>query len=235
MDENLLVDGPRPRLVNFSADGARAWQNWYDALGAEIDEPGRSEREAGLLSKFVGVSARLALIVSRLRLADEPGSDLGGPVEPPDVEGASRLVRYFEAMRARMTFVMNGGAGSPAAARIVAWLSRKQLMFFTRSDLRSDLRRSLSDTEMDQGLKLLVGGNALRPVDEPGRLVRCGRRPSDKYEVNPELFASFCSPPNCADEQDRATVVPKNVITVNTGANSKADVGARGRGRRAAG
>ena len=214
-----------PRPVQFSPEGERAWGVLYDWLGSALDAPRCTPSRRAALSKAIGASARLALILSRLRLALKPKGDLNGPVEPEDVQAAARLIRYFDAMRARVDATLGGSGAQTPAARIVAWLRRNARTQFCESDLRSDLRRSLNDDERAIGLQELQAGGVIRPLAGAGSgsgsgSSRPGRKPSDAYEVHPELFAAPAAPAAVAD--DLAAGGPFPVIPVIPGAGKGA-------------
>jgi hypothetical protein len=189
----------RPGVVTLTKPASRAWRAWYDAVGAEIDAPACPVRRRAVLGKSLGAAARLALILSRLRLAVDSKPDLAAPVGVADIEAAVRLVHYFDVMRTRAYAVFSRDGLSQPAARIVAWLRRTARSRFTESDLRSDLLRSLSAFDRDAGLRELERWGAIRPdfddIAEPwdeaeaDRRGRRGRKRSDAFAVHPGLFS----------------------------------------------
>ena len=61
-----------PHLVTFSPEAKSLWVEWFNAHAAEMEDPGFSDRHAGVYSKLRAHAPRFALILSRLRLACDP-------------------------------------------------------------------------------------------------------------------------------------------------------------------
>src|SRR5271157_4061562 len=144
----------------------------------------------GVWSKMRSYCLRFALILSRLRLAMDPEcSDLvEAPVRLRDLEGAIALVDYFKSHFERVNHTMTGGTGSREARVALARIMRKGVTEFREADLRHDLRRRFPDQEsLAPALALLTQFGAIRPKTEPENPRKRGRRPSQGYDVNPDL------------------------------------------------
>lgn len=192
--EMRTVDGhPRPWLAEFAPEAKALFIGWYDRNGRAMDEP---DARSGALSKGEARCARLAIILSRLRLACDPCQPLQDadgvpPVEATDVEGAIRLDAYFHSHLERALYGMNRGVGDPDALALLDWLRRHRLTEFREADVTADLRRFRGDpASLGEALTGLTRLGAIRPKPETAPPGKVGRKPSRAYEVHPELLGA---------------------------------------------
>ena len=169
---------------------------WYDRRGRELDDPDACDGRGGAMSKSRANLARLALILSRLRLACDPCQVLldqrGGtvpPVDVDDVEGAIRLVAYFEAHRARAVDRMTAGAGDVDAAALLDWIRRHRPASFREADVSNHLRRFRADPDsLASAADVRVRAGAIRRKAEAVVVGRRGPKPGPTFEVHPDLL-----------------------------------------------
>lgn len=179
----------RPRVAALTPEAKGRFIEWFNEQGRLMDDP---ESRAGAMSKAHARCARLALILSRLRLACDPTQALYGdedalPVSLEDVEGAIRLTAYFASHLERVAHRMNGGSGNPAAKAIVEWIRERGLTTFTESDA-TQARRRIGRERLAGALDHLAEKGAIRALETAPPSAKGGRPRSPSYEVNPALL-----------------------------------------------
>ena len=180
----------RPHVAEFEPSAKARFIEWFNEQDRLMeDDP---ESRAGAMSKAQGRCVRLALILSRLRLACDPTQRLwddGGapPVSLEDVEGAIRLSAYFANHLERVAPRMIGDGGGKAVRSIVGWIRDGRLTTFTESNL-AQARRSIDSEALAKALAHLVKENAIRPLEDSPRSPKGGRPRSPSYAVNPSLL-----------------------------------------------
>ena len=142
-----------PTWSAFSPEAKSLWVEWFNAHAAEMEDPGFSDRHAGVYSKLRAHAPRFALILSRLRLACDPC-----PPQEPQLGrrrmsrpcplrfltmsgGAVKLVEYFKSNLTRISQQMTAGIGSADAKALVDWIKRRRKTMFREAEVRADLRR----------------------------------------------------------------------------------------------
>jgi len=189
-------DSLHPWAAGLTPAAKARFTAWYDQRGRELDDPDACDGRGGAMSKSRANLARLALILSRLRLACDPCQALlderGGtvpPVDVEDVEGATRLVAYFEAHRARAVDRMTAGAGDVDAASLLEWIGRHKPASFREADVSNHLRRFRSDPDsLASAADVLIRAGAIRRKLECAVSGRRGPKPGPTYEVHPDLL-----------------------------------------------
>ena len=187
-------DGRRePWIAAFSAEARRRFIAWFNENGRAMDQ---LDARPGALSKAEARLARLALILSRLRLARDPRvtlldpDDLGvPPVEAEDVDGAVRLDAYFASHMERALHHMNRGHQlDPDARALLEWIRRCRRREFKEKDLRKDVSRFRVDPDaLLKAIRSLSTAGLIRTrrgneLDRPS-----GRKPSPAYDVHPNF------------------------------------------------
>lgn len=186
---------PRPWVARLTPEAEALYASWHDAQGVAMEAPDNAGRR-GAMAKGLALCGRLALILSRTRLACDPFQalvDANGvpPVEAPDVAGAIRLAAYLANHRERAVGRMDRGKAEADAADVLAWIARNRPAEFRAADVAADLRRFRDDPEaLARALAALEAQRAIRPKAEPpppNGDVKRGRKPSQAYEVHPDL------------------------------------------------
>jgi hypothetical protein len=162
-----------------------------------MDDPERSDGRRGAMSKARAITARLALILSRMRLAGDPTRPMWGdsqgvpPIEAIDVEGAIRLAAYLENHRERAVGRMTRGTGDGPADAIVEWLRAGSRETFTERELTQARRRLKDDPDaLAAAMARLAKANAIRPREAAQAGPKGGRPSSAVYDVNPALLVT---------------------------------------------
>lgn len=189
----VVDDCPRPWEATFTPDARARFVSWFNANGQEMEA---LDSRAGALSKSEARMARLALILSRLRLASDPDQsmqDADGvpPVGLIDVQGAIRLTTYFASHLERAANRMMNGVGSSDAQALLNWIKRKQPASFREAEAAADLRRFRSAPEtMPAAIRTLISLGAIRIKAEAAIPGKRGPKPSPAYDVHPDLLGS---------------------------------------------
>ena len=191
-----------PHLATFSPEAKAVWVKWFNDHSLEMDSPDFADRHTGAWSKLRAHAARFALILSRLRLACDPGSPVASApnnqnseeattpqVNAADVRGAILLVAYFKNHLARVSHRLLSGAGNADATRIIDWLKRGRREWFRVADVRDDLRR-FRDAPHDLAAALdhLRALGVIRPRLVTRDPSKHGRPPSAGYDVHPDFM-----------------------------------------------
>jgi hypothetical protein len=182
----------RPWYVTFTEGGKAAWVEWHDRHVREAEAEDFDPALSGAWSKMVGRCARLALILSRLRWCFidptlRPSTPLA--ITEADVEGAARVTSWLGSHLVRAAHEMAGGVTDADARSVLDWIRRHARTSFRLAEVAADLRRFRKDPkDLEQALKVLDRGGAVRlRAEEPGP-PRAGRPASPTYDVHPELL-----------------------------------------------
>jgi hypothetical protein len=142
----------RPKRLQFSPDGQRAFARWCDRLAAEMNHEDFPQELFGPWSKLKAHCARFALIMHLVRVAcDEAGTDQSeGAVEAEDVARAEVLCEYFKAHFKVVYLRLQQTKEDQMVEALVNWLKRKGLRRCTvREVCRANVCgiRKVSDAE----------------------------------------------------------------------------------------
>ena len=186
----------RPYYVRFSEEGRVAWKALTDHHAAEVNAEGFPNHLRDVWSKMRGYCARLALVLSCLRLASRPVSSSlldgvpasGDDVIAQDVYGASRLVDYLKGHARKVYAILDADPRVADARRVLRCLAENPDLLessFTRRDIYQHLRKTFRTPEsLDQPLTVLAEHRFLRAIPPARNNGRPGLVP-DRYEVNP--------------------------------------------------
>ena len=202
-DRNKIMRPWEARMTPEAYDLFRSWFGEWSARWWSV-EPLRE-----FINKSKGHALRLALILSRLRIAAAGESITGYPPDPKpwtvptyigppqhdpsrkvppvelvDVEGAIKLMDYFLNHRRRVLPALGGSrSGERTIGRILGWIRRGGLSEFSEAELFDKLR-SIDRDEARAALGALVEREVIAriPVPESSR----GRKPSPRYRVDRE-------------------------------------------------
>lgn len=177
----------RPKVVGLSASGWDAWVEFTRAHAAEVNDPSFPAYRRGPWAKLRGYCARLALVLYFLEIAVTGVTPYREDVDAAAVMRAALLTDYFKAHNARVGSLVRSDPRLAEAACVLGWLRRNlDVSQFSRRDAYMNLRHSFASPDgLDSPLGLLAQHGYVRPLDmedRPGP----GRKPSQKYEVNPK-------------------------------------------------
>jgi hypothetical protein len=174
-----------PHALFMSEPARERWHIHQQCIADTVNHPGFNPAHRGGWGKMREYLGRLALVLSRLWAVTEgvPGlPDIG----PDDIDRAWMLTQYFAAHFQRVHATVTGGFMDARAEKVLGWIRRNKLAAFKRSQVRSDLRRSISDEDINLALDALEVCNAIRPLERERK--SRGRIPSAEFEVHPLIL-----------------------------------------------
>ncbi|WP_337174600.1 DUF3987 domain-containing protein [Paludisphaera sp.] len=186
---------PRPWMARLTPDALLRFKEACNERGAAIAAmraPG-CDGPKGAVAKSKSLVARLALVLSRMRLACDPTRTLLDsqgvpPVEAVDMDGAVNLAAYFANHRDRAMGRMSRGEAEADAEAVLGWIKRNRKAGFRAADVSKDLARFRDDPAvLSRALGALESQGAVRPKAEPAAPGKRGRKPSAAYESHPDL------------------------------------------------
>lgn len=177
---------PRPFYVPLTECGRAAWERFTRAHAGEVNADDFPPHLVGAWSKLRGYAGRLALIVHYLRWAC--GEVRGEAVDGESLRRATALVDYFKAHARKVHAVMGADTRTPAARRVVRWITRKGRQQFSVRDAFEGLKGTYQTVEeLESVLALVERRGIIRPLQTPERGGR-GRPRSPVYEVHPSVL-----------------------------------------------
>jgi hypothetical protein len=199
-----LYEQSMKKEVTFTRDAKNIWIAWFNSHAAEIDALDYPERHAGTWSKLRAHAARLALILSRLRIACDsapPSTRNSDPIadgqysgaEPSvnttDVQGAITLVNYFKSHLLRVSHQLTAGFTSADTMALVNWIRRTRRESFREADVKADLRRFRRQPGgLYAALAQAKALGIIRPKPESISRNKRGPKFSPAYDVHPDLL-----------------------------------------------
>ena len=195
---------PEPVRLTFADEAAAVFQEWELSLRARVRarvEDGDTSAGVGWLAKLAGQTARLAAC---LHVADHWTSDvepwaheLPRELDAATVRRAVAIARYFAAHAAAVFRLAEEDAGLVLAARVLAWLGRREepaTMFSSRDVHRALGRGRDRRAQFDAALERLADCGYVRPA-EPDPQSGPGRpRSSPRWEPHPRLEELLAEP-----------------------------------------
>ena len=198
------AESPRAWLVRMD-DGARAeWEAVRGWIASRLNDESLPEPLRGPVGKLSNYAARLALVLYALRTSTASYSELP-PLSAADMAGGAALVRYFHAHGLKAFRAMNRDSRVSLARKVLGWVTRNRVESFSRRDCYRALWGSVEKPEdLGPPLDLLEQTHHVRP--DPREYKGVGRKPSDAWEVNPEVLSnpSVVSPGGGADTEEPA-------------------------------
>jgi hypothetical protein len=178
---------PRPRELDLGAEAGERFLRFERALEPRLGPDGELGHVADWGAKLAGLVARVAGLFHAVGHAAEGRAPWEHAIAPETVEAAIALAERFLVPHALTAFGEMGADPALEDARVVLRsVERWGEPEFSRRDLhqRSLKRRFERPDDLDRPLALLAAHGYVRPLPSPER-GGPGRRPSDRYEVNP--------------------------------------------------
>lgn len=138
--------------------------------------------------KLAGATLRIAgLLHMATRIGSHNSHNAPNEIDAPTLAAALKLTTYLTA-HAKQAFSEMGADPAIASARkALRWITDKNATVFTKRDLFEAMKGTVPKADdLDPILKLLTDHSYIRPVEadeRPGP----GRKPSQRYEVNPRM------------------------------------------------
>lgn len=195
------VDGRKlPHFVRMTEEAKAEWVRWFNDHSAEVAAPDFPRKSLeGPWSKLEGFTARLLLILSRIRQVYEGKSinqfhDNNKIDSPPpqsiqvgDVQSVRLLSNYFKShfRRARMELNRKRELATDEVESVLRWISRHSIRIFSGREILRQFPR-FDDRDREDVLQWLLSRNIIRETPTQPRLPgQPGRRPAAQFEVNP--------------------------------------------------
>lgn len=176
-----MAEGARERLVE-----------WQEHLEPQLAEAGALGPLADWAGKLAGTTVRIAGL---LHMAGEVTRARHNSHNPQNIISRETLDRAIAVAQyliphARAAFAeMGADPAQHAARRVLTWLMQEQPLIFTKRDCYQATKGTFRQaSDLDPVLELLTYHGYIRPIeaDERGGP---GRKPSQRYEVNPAVYA----------------------------------------------
>ncbi|MDP9366172.1 MAG: YfjI family protein, partial [Chloroflexota bacterium] len=178
---------PKPRDLDPSPEAGERFLRFEQALEPRLGPDGELGHVADWGAKLAGLVARVAGLFHTVEHAAAGRTPWDHDIEPATIEAAIALAERFLVPHALTAFGEMGADPALEEARVVLRaVERWGEPEFSRRDLhqRSLKRRFERPDDLDRPLAILVAHGYVRPLPSPER-AGPGRRPSDRYEVNP--------------------------------------------------
>lgn len=189
-DRSGLTECPNDLTLDAAAADVffDVWCRRMDREAAKAAE--ELDRLKGVYAKMKGYAARLAVVCFALREASKiDGKGSVSVVNAEDMASGIALAEYFLDHAKRAWNAMANDGRKSLAEVALDWICRNRRTAFSRSDLHTALRRHVKDPEeWGDPLRLLKNLNWIRYQDQPRAAT--GRRPTPRFEVNPEAFSA---------------------------------------------
>ena len=185
---------PRPHDLTPNDAAGERFLRFERDLEPRLGPDGDLGHVADWGAKLAGMVARFAGIFHTVEQAARGRNPWDADIPERTVEAAIRVAEYFAIPHALTAFAEMGADPEIENARVVLrTVARWDEPTFSRRDLhqRSLKRRFANADDLDRPLAVLSEHGYLRPVppdgggDSGGAPPRRGRRPSDRYEINP--------------------------------------------------
>jgi hypothetical protein len=195
-----------PHLLHFSEDADALLANFERWLEPQLAPEEELSLLAGWANKLAGAVARIAGI---LHVADAVGRAVAWdfPIDAATVEKAIDLGKEYFLPHALAAFAQMGADQKlEDARRIFRWLGNRFCesvncvkggahLAVSQRDLHVEIfGGSRKVEEVEAAVDLMVKHLYLRPVEPPRSAGKPGRKPSCRFEVNPQAFPR-CPPP----------------------------------------
>lgn len=187
---DLLIDDSITNVIFFSifAEASELLTAFIDWLEPHLSADGAFGAFADWAGKLTGAIVRIAGLLHAATLVGSHNShNSPNEISAETMRNALRLSEYLIA-HARAAFAEMGADPAMAGARrAIRWLETRGTNVFTKRDLFEALKGTLPKADdLDPVLKVLTDHAYIRPIEGDERSGP-GRKPSQRYEVNPQF------------------------------------------------
>lgn len=187
----VLQEQTKPLVFKLTPGAYSLWSEFADWVEPRLAEFGEFQSIRDWAGKLPGLIARIAGVFRIIRIFSfrypfEDPSILN--IDEESMGSAIALGRYLIPHAQAAISSMRTDERTDGAKQILACISRHDWKSFSRSELHQMLRRSERFTDGDNliaPLGLLMQRNFIREATQPDE-VKPGRKPSPRYEVNPQ-------------------------------------------------
>jgi hypothetical protein len=198
--QSLALDCARARVARelcLSKDALVVLRNEADRVEIEQGDGLRLAEIRDWASKLAGALVRMA---GCLHLAEETDTNPErAPIAAATMEAAVNFGRYFEAHALEAFALMDEPEEEQKARRVLEWVLRGKIRRFSERDVRRDFGRGGRPVEPRPWIRRLELRNMVRPTAAGREISKAGRRPSESFDVNPQVFDCI-APSDSSDE-----------------------------------
>lgn len=179
-------------VVEMSPEAREQIYRLMDVIEVQLGEGGRLEFMRDWANKLVGATARIAGLIHF-------GEEREGEISVGTVDRAITLAHYFLNHTMKVFTEADLDPLVRKAHAIVRWIERNKRDSFSQREIHQQLNGTFKRAaDLDGPLRLLVEHDYIRPVQTPA--APTGRKPSQRYEVNPELLGAPTEPTERSEE-----------------------------------
>ncbi|HOD52354.1 MAG TPA: YfjI family protein [Candidatus Hydrogenedentes bacterium] len=174
-----------PHILSLAPEAYDRWKDLSAELEKEMADGGKYEHLRDWAGKLPGAAGRIAAIFHVTRYAFE--NERNHLISLEEMEAATELARVF-CKHALIAFDEMGADRTRDDARsILGWIRREKCASFSKRDVQRALQCTFKKSEeIDEPLAILADRHYIRQINEAKK--PAGGRPSEKYEVNPDVF-----------------------------------------------
>lgn len=174
--------------LTISAEARPLFTSFLEWLEPHLAPDGAFGSFADWAGKLAGAILRIAgLLHMATRVGSHNSHNSHNEIDAPTLAAALQLSTYLIAHAKQAFSEMGADPAIAGARRALRWITDKNASIFTKRDLFEAMKGTVPKADdLDPILKLLTDHSYIRPVEadeRPGP----GRKPSQRYEVNPHI------------------------------------------------
>jgi hypothetical protein len=177
-----LLDGAwertAPQYVGLSPEAKKRWVEFYDKVEAQSGAGGALAGMLSIAIRFPAQALRLALISACCEGTEQ--------IEERHMMQGLTLAAYFAEHAARAHQAMKLHQLPEGARRVLSRIRKEGMGEFSVSEMQRALGLRSSE-ETETAILALMAAGYCRPLAAPEREGTPGRKPSPRFEVNPQV------------------------------------------------
>jgi hypothetical protein len=167
-----------PQYVGLSPEAKGLWVAFYDKVEAQSGPGGALAGMLSIAIRFPAQALRLALIAACCEGSKQ--------IEERHMRNGILLTAYFAVHATRAQQAMKSHQLPEGARRVLSRIRKDGLMDFSISEIQRALGLRSSE-ETEAAVAALAVAGYCRPLVAPERESTPGRKPSPRFEVNPQV------------------------------------------------
>ncbi|MCH8121064.1 MAG: DUF3987 domain-containing protein, partial [Planctomycetes bacterium] len=188
LEPNVNTDGkPCPHTVTVGGDALKQLDTFAMLVEKQLGPGGDFASMGDWAGKLVGAVCRIAGIFHGLIYAVS-GNPAKTQIDAETMLGAIAIGEYLIPHAKAAFFEMGTDPAIDIARKILGWVFSKQIQEFTKRDVFNSLRGRIQKVvELDNPLEILTNHGYIRDISREHKWP--GRKPSQKYKINPLWLA----------------------------------------------
>jgi hypothetical protein len=167
-----------PQYVGLSPDAKGIWVEFHDKVESQSGGGGALVKMLDFAARFPAQALRLALIAACCEGSEQ--------IEEHHMRNSIVLTTYFAMHAQRAQQAMKSHQLPEGARRVLSRIRKDGLMDFSISEMQRALGLRSSE-ETEAAVAALASAGYCRPLAAPERESTPGRKPSPRFEVNPQV------------------------------------------------